>query len=208
MKKMLLLITVSFLFITNAFSQGEVDSVELKNASNKLALTSIDLSSGKGAVTSGLYVNVHMSNSKALVNFTISENDLEITYLRRFFQDKLLVGPNFGYFLNVPYYSGIIIFTPNKYVSTTHWYGAFMGAPGGEIWLQPKYGLALNSISFSAWRVSATYCVISYMRNMPQHTATLKYAQNLHNHFSIFTDVGYDFTNESQLLKLGISWSR
>lgn len=197
--------SLSFLFAENVLAQ---DSINVKKDSTKLSLTSIDVSSGKGAVTSGLYINANMANDKALVTFTFSENDLELTYLRRLFNDKVLIGPNVGYFFNVPYTSGMLIFSPTKYISTMHWYGVSFGEPEGIIEFTPSFIFGVNSITLSAANFSGTYCVINYMNNMPQHTATIKYRHEINKNFSIYTDVGYDFTNESQLLKLGINWKK
>lgn len=197
--------SLSFLFAENVFAQ---DSINVKKDSTKLSLTSIDLSSGKGAVTSGLYVNVDMVSDKYLTTFTFSENDLEITYLRRLFKDQVLIGPNVGYFFNVPYMSGMLIFSPNKYISTMHWYGVSFGKPEGIIEFTPSFIFGVNSITVSAANFSGTYCVINYRNNRPQHTATIKYGHEINQKFSIYTEVGYDFTNEAQLLKLGINWKK
>ncbi len=187
------------LMSSSAFTQS-------KNDSTSIRLSSIDISSGKGAITSGLYVYVNFESNKTMLQATISENDLEITYFYRLFKDKLLVGPNVGYFYNVPYAGPIVIFSPVKFISTLHWYGWSAGKPGEKIEPNTSFLYGINAITLNAWRFNATYCLINYMNTKPQHTVSLKYSQPVNKNFSIYTDVGYDFLNQNQLLKIGINW--
>jgi hypothetical protein len=202
--KNILLIAFSTLTLS-IFAEARNDSTSIKNDSH-LRLSSIDLSSGKGALTSGLYFNFNFKNKKSIMRTVISEKDLEITYFHRLFADKLLIGGNGGYFYNVPYAGPIIIFSPIKYVSTFHWYGWSLGSPEGIIEPKINYLMGVNAITINVWRLNASYCLINFMKRSPQHTVSLKYTQAVDTHFSISTDVGYDFLNQNQLLKVGINW--
>jgi hypothetical protein len=203
-----LLVVFMFLLTTVALPQSQTDSITKKSILGDMQLSSVEVSSGKGAVTSGLYMFVNMESERAVLTATISQNDLEITYLYRLFKDKLFIGPNAGFFFNVPYGGPMIVFSPVKYISTLHWFGGSFGKPGGEIALEPSFLFAVNSLTINVWRLNATYCLINYMENEPQHTVSLKYSQPINKHFSIYTDIGYDFLNQNQLLKIGIYWKR
>jgi len=205
------LIFIIFLVLsTGAFAQLEVDSTKISNDSTKIFhLSSIDLSSGKGAITSGLYLSFSFENKKTILLTTISEKDLSVAYFYRLFGDKLLIGPSMGYFYNIPWAGPEIIFSPIKLISTFHWFGFSPGVPDGQI--EPAKSIFLfgvNSISLNVWRLQGTYCLINYMNNKPQHTVSLKYSQKVNSNFLVYTDVGYDFLNQGQLLKIGITWKR
>lgn len=204
MKKFLVII---FPFLTvSILAESKTDSTLTKNDSTNIHLSSIDVSSGKGAVSSGLYFYFNLESDKTILQTTISENDLEITCFRRLFKDKILIGPNMGYFYNVPYGGAMIIFSPIKYISTLHWGGWFFGQPDGKMKTDASFLFGVNSISVNVWRFNANYCLINYMKNKPQNTVSLKYTQIISKDFSVYTDVGWDFKNENQLLKIGINW--
>jgi len=191
----------TMLFVT-AFTQ--TDSTESKKS---LVLSNIEVSSGKGAVTSGLYAYLNMENNGNFFQVCLSENDLELTYLFSLFKGKAYLGPNIGYFYNVPYGGPMLTINPSKYFSTLHWLGWIMGDPGEKINPQnSQFIFAINAANIHIWRFTASYCLINYMKNEPQHTGSIKYSQPINKHFSAYTDVGWDFLNDSQLLKLGIVW--
>jgi hypothetical protein len=178
---------------------------ELKDL-NSFHFSSVDLSSGKGAITSGTFIFVNFENKKSFLNTTTGPSDIEITYLRRFCNDKILVGPNVGYFFNVPYMSVQVILSPFKFIETLHWVGWSFGKPNEIIELKPGFLISVNAISLKSGRFKATYTLINYMKNLPQHTATLKYTQKINTNFTVYTDVGYDFLHKNQLLQIGVNY--
>jgi hypothetical protein len=205
MKKIILSV-LSIFFIVFVFSQNDSLQARKDSLSNlkKYVLSNIDISSGKGAITSGTFCYLNLENKKSFLQITIGNDDVELTYLFRFFNDKILVGPNIGFFFNIPYAGPQLIFKPCKFVETFHWIGWSLGNPGEVINLkEAKFLFAINSVSINIWRFKTTYCLINYMRNKPQHTLTLKYSQPLNKKISIYVDAGWDFLNKNQLLKIG-----
>jgi len=200
----LFLLILSVLAI-NAWSQSKTKSDSTAN----IILTDIDISGGKGALSSGVYVYFNLESKKAYIQTTVSNSDIEITYLYRLFKDRILIGPNGGYFYNIPYGGIVLVFAPTNFIETLHWRSWSLGEPDGEInFNNSMFLLAVNSISFKVWNFKASYSLIQYMENKAQHTATLKYSQKVAPNFLIYTDVGYDFSNEMQLLKIGVNWKK
>lgn len=172
---------------------------------DKIVLSDIDLSSGKGAITSGVFLYLNLSSKNGFLSTTISNNDVEITYLFRFWKDKILIGPNAGFFFNTPFAGPQLIFTPFKFIETFHWIGWSLGKPDGVVdFKNPGFLFAVNSVSINAWRFKATYCLINYLKNPLQQTVTLKYSHPVNKKFDIYVDGGWDFLNKTQLLKLGV----
>jgi len=201
MKKILLLTGIMLSFIV-IFAQ--TDSIDSKK---NFTLSNIEISSGKGAVTSGLYAYLNMENDGNIFQVCLSQDDLELTYLFQLFKGKAYFGPNIGYFYNVPYGGPMLTINPSKHFSTLHWFGWIMGNPGEKIDPQnSQFIFAVNAANIHIWRFTTTYCLINYMDNKPQHTASLKYSQTINKNFSAYTDVGWNFLNGSQLLKLGFIW--
>lgn len=201
MKKILML---NMILLSAIIVFAQTDSIESKKS---FELLNVEISSGKGAVTSGLYAYLNMENNGNFFQVCLSENDLELTYLFRLFKGKAYLGPNIGYFYNVPYGGPMLTINPNKYFSTLHWFGWIMGNPGEKINPQnSQFIFAVNAANIHIWRFTASYCLINYLKNDPQHTGSLKYSQPINKHFSAYTDIGWDFLNDSQLLKLGIVW--
>jgi len=203
---MLMLISLCLLASTSA--QQKNASVK-KDSSKIFHLSSIEMSSGKGAISSGTYIYFNLTSKKAIFQTTTSQEDIEVSYFYRLFKDKLLIGPNIGYFHNIPFAGPEAIFAPSKFFSTFHWFGWSLGQPEGKI--DPKQTMlmfAANSVTLSVKNVSVTYCLINYMKNLPQHTASLKYTQKINSLFSVYSDTGYDFLNHRQLLKMGIIWKQ
>lgn len=201
MKKILLLLSV---ILSAILVFAQTDSTE---SSENLKLSSIEISSGKGAVTSGLYAYLNMESNGNVFQVCLSENDLELTYLFRLFKGKAYLGPNVGYFYNVPYGGPMLTINPSKYFSTLHWFGWIMGEPGGKIEVENSQLIfAINAFNVHVWHFTASYCLINYLKNDPQHTVSLKYNQEINKNFSAYTDIGWDFLNDSQLLKIGVVW--
>ncbi len=201
-------IAIFFLFFTLSILVKSQSTAQ-KDSASTFRLTEIEVCSGKGAITSGVYTYFNLENKKGLCQITLSQEDLEITYFYRLFKGKLFAGPNLGYFYNIPYLGPEVLFSPSKYLSTFHWIGWSLGRPEEKI--DPKnssFLFAVNSISLNFWRFKGTYCLINYLKFAPQHTVSLKYTQPLNNKFTVYTDVGYDFLNKNQLLKIGLNWKQ
>lgn len=202
--KNLFLVILSLLTV-NIMAQP-IDSSKIDK---EFHLSSIDLSSGKGAITSGMYCYVNFENKNYLLQSTISAEDIEISYLYRTKKDIFLAGINGGYFFNIPYAGPQIIFSPVKWFSTFSWFGWSLGKPEGKINLNTSgFLFAANSASLNIWRFKPTYCLINCRNSKPQHTVSLKYSQVVRKNFLVYTDVGYDFLNQRQLLKLGVTWQK
>lgn len=195
--KNLLLIFVTLISFTCANAQ--------KDTSKTLKFTGAEICSGKGAVTSGLYGYANFESNKSLLMITLSNNDNEVTYLRKF--KKVFAGVNGGYFFNVPYAGPQMVFLPSKYFSTFHWLGYSIGIPEGKL-DRGTFLFAVNQANVYVGNFNASYTLIHYMFNQPQHIGAIKYTAKINKSFSGYTEVGYDFTKSDQLLKLGIIYKK
>lgn len=194
MKKLLILI-----FVTSF--------VSVKAQKDTLKFTQFEVSSGQGAVSSGLYGWTTFENKKSSLMLTLSAEDLEITYLKNF-SKSFSVGPNIGYWMNVPYVSGQIIWNPSKYFGTFHWIGYSSGDPGQKIG-SIKFLFSVQQATFTLDKnFCMSYTLINYRNNESQHIGNIKYTGKVNKNFSIYTNIGFDFTKQNQLLQLGAIYRR
>ena len=198
--KFVLLVMSMLLSVAGVFSQS--------SDSNSFRLSSVDISSGRGAITSGIYVYGNFEKKTAYGQVTIGSNDVEATYLFRFLGDKLEVGPNGGYFFNMAYLGPQVILSPWKFISTFSWYGWAPGKTNGAFEKKIKKMFALNALTISIWRLKAMGCLIECPGAPLQKTATLRYTQSVSKTVDGYTEVGWDFLNKVQLLKIGFTWNQ
>ncbi len=175
---------------------------------NTLQFTGATVSAGKGAVTSGLYLFSDFENKKANLTFTFSNDDIEISYLYKIAEGKVLIGPNAGFFYNVPYVSAQAFTNLVPYFSTMHWWGYSFGKPEMAIQAKPTFLFLVNQGSIVIKNFRVSYTLINYLDNEPIHTLTGVYTQKLNQNFSVFTEVGWDFTAKNQLLLAGIKFTK
>lgn len=200
MKKLFCFFVISFFsFLYALKAQAQKDT---------LKLASIQAVSGKGPVTSGLYGFLTFENKKTSVMLTLSADDLEITYLRKF-SKKITAGINGGYWFNNPYVSAQFIWTPASWFNTFHWAGYGFGVPEKYIEIKPQFYFAVNQTTITASKnFSGSYTLIHYLDNVPTHVGNIKYKCNINEKFSFFTSIGYDFTKKNHLFQLGGVYQR
>lgn len=193
MKKLFLFSVIISLISSTSVVKAQIDT---------LKLSSIEVSSGKGAVASGLYGYTTFENKKSSIMLTLSNQDLEVTYIRKI-SKALSAGPNVGYWMNIPYASLQLIWSPSDNFSTFHWAGYGIGEPGSKLG-SPRFFFSVQQATVTLNKnFSGNYTLIHYLDNIPTHVGNIKYIGKVNKNFSIYTNVGYDFTNESQLLQLG-----
>lgn len=174
-----------------------------------LKFSGFEISAGKGPVTSGLYGYINFENSKSLTFITLSNEDNELTYLRKIGRKKnFLIGPNVGYFFNVPYVSYMATYQPSKYVSFLSWTGVFFGDPRVEKLGKIQFGLSAQQINLYIWRFQGSHTLINYMDGNTINTTALKYIHKIDKKFSAYTEAGWDFKNNTQLLRFGVVFKK
>lgn len=202
MKKISIIVALFFASLA-VFSQSDTlvaDSV--------FSLNEVTVSSGKGALTAGTYLDFDLSKNKYLLRTTISNDDIMLT---AFYQKgKALLGVSGGYYFNIPWVGPQVITQPFPFLSTFHWVGWTWGRIGEEAIVSANSGFAfaVNSVTLHGGRFQASYCLIHYMTESPISAATLKYSQPLNSGFNVFTEVGWNLKTETQLLKLGVSYKK
>lgn len=173
-------------------------------AQNEFKLSSIGLSSGKGPLSSGVFVETNFTKGDDYFTVSLGERDLYAVYLKSFFKGKIHIGPCMEYFQNVPTVSIMAVTNPFKNVSTLSWSGYSAGAPNAEVQLLKwRYLFFYQSADFTFKRVTATGAIMWYGDWQP--IADLKYTQPLNKNISGWISSGYKFYKDGEaLLKIGL----
>lgn len=174
-------------------------------SSDKLSLSSIDFSTGKSALGSGFYTTFSLNSNKNVLQMTFAEEKIFLNYFFKVNSLKMKIGPTGGYFQNVPFTGAIATWTPCKVFSTLHWVGYSFGDLGGKVSLSPSFLFAINTANIDVWRFRLSYSSVAFQKTY-KDVVTLRYSQKLTESFSVYTDLGYDLTNDLQLLKAGVNY--
>lgn len=202
MKNIIIILSLLLLSVISAFGQ---DSVLTEKP---IKLSSIELSTGKSALSSGFSAEFNFATKNNKTQITLRQDRILINSLWTVKKIRVSVGPSFGYFQNVPFAGAIAVFAPFKFFSTLHWVGYSFGEPNKKLAFKPSFLFLVNSASIKVWNFSASYSIISFMELPTKQVVSLCYKQKILNDFFAYTDIGYDMTNKEQLLKVGVIWKR
>jgi len=203
MKKVIFL---SIIFVTilcfNVF--GQSDSVVAK----KIELSSVELSTGRSALSSGLSLDFFLKGEKTNTQITLRQDRIFFNHIYSLPKLKISVGPSVGYFQNVPFGGVIGKFSPLKFFSTLHWVGYSFGEPNKKMNIEPSFLFLVNSANINVWRLRGSYSVVKFMELPAKHVVSVCYQHQIAKNFAVYTDAGYDLTNKEQLLKFGVIWKQ
>jgi hypothetical protein len=202
MKKLNSLIVLLVICISTIF--GQTDSIQSK----KTELYSVDLSTGKSALSSGLSLDFNLKGPNANTQITLRQDRIFVNHLYSIPKLKMSIGPSFGYFQNVPFGGVIGKFSPFKFFSTLHWVGYSFGTPNGEMSISPSFLFLVNSANINVWRLRGSYSIVNFMELPAKHVVSICYQHQIAKNFTLYTDAGYDMTNKEQLLKFGVIWKQ
>lgn len=171
--------------------------------SKKANLAYIDLSTGKSALGSGFYATFGINHGLNSVQLTMAEEKIFLNY---FFKVKSLkFGPTAGYFQNVPFAGAITNLEFLKHFSNLTWGGYSFGQPQGDFSLYPSFLFLVNTTGVEIWKTKLSYSVVFFQNNPAKNILTMRFTQKIESRMSAYTDIAYDFTNRTQLLKVGVN---
>lgn len=202
MKLYVSILVISVIFSVSSF--GQTDSVAVK----KTELSSVDLSTGRNALSNGISLDFYLKSGNANTQITIRQDRVFFNHLYSLPRLRISIGPSAGYFQNIPFGGIIGRLSPFKFFSTLHWVGYSFGEPNGKMNIEPSSLFVVNSASINAWRLRGSYSVVKLMELPAKHVASIYYQHQMAKNFAVYTDVGYDLVNKEQLLKFGVIWKQ
>jgi len=200
MKKLVLLLlylAINF-FI---FGQDQKDSIRIE-------LQSIDISTGRSALSSGFSLDLGFKSPNANTLITLRQDRVFINHFLAAPKLKLKFGPSAGYLQNVPFIGAIAKFSPAKFISTLHWVGYSFGVPNAEMGISPSFLFLVNNLTLEIRQFRTYYSAVTFIKLPTKHVVGILYQYQIAKNIQVYSNVGYDFTNNEQLLLLGVAWKK
>ena len=198
--KNIVILLVFVLFSLVVFSQDK---------NKELNPLSLSLSSGQGAISSGLRLNANFANNKDLLTVSIGEQDIYFVYMKNIYKN-IYSGPSIEYYHNIPtlgLLSSIGIYGQNDIkIAMTNWFAFSAGKPGERADFSDWQMLFFfHSLDLSYKRLS--FCGAALWYEEWGYLFELKYTQPLSNKFSAFTSAGYNFYKDGNyIFSMGINY--
>ncbi len=179
-----------------------------RSQEKKVKLDWAALSSGEGALSSGLFFETEFLRGEDVIGLYLGKEDLATYYLKAFLNSKIKAGPCLEYFHNSPTLGGMVLLLPVKNVSALTWSGITAGQYGQKVELTNWQFLFLwQQVNYCYKRFTASGIVLLF-DEVWHPILDFKYKQPLDKEFCLFTSAGYDFSGEGKsLLKLGIMYT-
>ncbi len=179
-----------------------------KNDSTRSELRSIDISTGRSALSSGFSLDLGFRSNNVITVLTLRQDRVFVNHFYNIPRAKLLVGPSVGFLQNTPFAGAIAKFSPTKFLSTLHWVGYSFGEPAGVIVVSPSFLFLVNGATITVRDFKAYYQAVTFMKLPTKHVVGASYQQPMTKNISAYFNAGYDFTNSEQLLQLGVVWRK
>jgi len=150
-KKVIALLFV-FTFVASTFAQ---DNIRIKD---------ITVSSGRGALSSGLYVgiNIDPGDTTANLTFEATADYVQAIYVKKF--GILSIGPSAGYFQNAPWIGPFIKIQPADFISLVSWEGVSAGQANDPAF-NVQYSFAYNSLRIDVAPVYVCFTTLSFQKD-------------------------------------------
>lgn len=176
--------------------------------STRLELSSVDFSAGKSYLSGGFSLGIGFQRNSANTLIFLKEDKIFVNHVYPISKIRTLLGPSFGYFQNVPFTGAIIHFNPHRLISTMHWAGYSFGKPDGKMNINPDFLFLINSVTLKFREFKAYYVAVKFMELPIKNVVGISYQQKMSKNIHAYTNIGYDLTNDEQLLQIGVVWRK
>lgn len=174
-------------------------------AQDDLKLESVDVSFGRGVISSGIDINVAFKSENATFRITGNQSRVHGRIQLTNIIPMLKLGITAGFYKDAAWGGIQVAFQPTKFLSTLHWYGIMAGVPDKPEWTLNEF-INYHSITLSAFNFDATFATLGVTKVWKQ-CVELKYTQSINKEWKCYASTGYDMTNEFPLYSMGIRYT-
>lgn len=195
MKKLLVSLLLVFGFILPDFAQAQTEEFKFE---------SVDVSFGRGVLSSGIDINVSFKSEKATFRLTGNQTRVYGRYQFTKLIPMVKLGATAGFYKDAAWGGIQVAFQPMKFLSTLHWYGIMAGLPEKPDWKLNEF-INYHSITISVFKFDATYAVLSVTKVWKQ-CVEVKHTQSIDNRWKCCVSAGYDITNKFPLYSMALRY--
>jgi hypothetical protein len=182
-------------FPNHAFAQDE----------NALKFESVDVSFGRGVISSGVDINVAFKSENTTLRITGNQTRVH----GRFQLTKLIpmvkLGATAGFYKDAVWGGLQVAIQPFEFLSTLHWYGIMAGLPDKPEWTLNEF-INYHSVTISAFNFDATFATLGVTQTW-KRCIELKFTQSVNREWKCYASTGYDITNKFPLYSMGIRYT-
>lgn len=129
----------------------------------QVKISDITVSSGRGALSSGLYIgtNLDLGDSKNLT-FEVTADYVQAMYTKTY--GILSIGPSAGFFQNAPWIGPYIKVQPTDFITFVSWAG-ISGGQANDPQFEVKYSFAYHNVKISVGPANVSFTTLSFQKD-------------------------------------------
>lgn len=129
-------------------------------------LSDITVSSGKGALSSGVFASATVMNTSWRLIFQVNNDFVQAMYGTN--EGSLFLAGSGGFFMNTPWVGPYIEVQPWDFLFAVSWIGVSAGK-GGEPSTDPQLFFLFHSVRVTMGPFYASHTLIHYQKDVPNH---------------------------------------
>jgi len=174
------------------------------SAQDELKLESVDVSFGRGVLSTGIDINVAFKSESTTFRLTGNQSRVHGRFQLTKLVPMVKFGVTAGFYKDAAWGGIQIAFQPTKFFSTLHWYGVMAGIPDNPGWTLNEF-INYHSATISVFNFDATIATLGVVGVWKQ-CVELKYTQSINSTWKCYASTGYDMTNKIPLYSMGIRY--
>ena len=197
MKRIFLLTTLIVLVSISTSTAQEMKTSDY-------SLSDVTISSGRGALSNGIFASATVTNGTERMYFQIASNYVQAMYGENY--GCCFVSGSAGFYDNTPWVGPYIVIQPFKAVTFTTWWGIFAGTGGHPGW-KPNFSFAYNSLNIGLGPVYIAYTVLHYQKDVPNNLPGIGLNLPLGTKISSAIGCDYSLRDKGSLFSASLTYS-
>jgi hypothetical protein len=171
----------------------------------KARISDITISSGRGALSSGIDASINIDLDKAGSNlvFEVAHDFVQGIYTKQY--GSIAVGPSAGFFENAPWVGPYLRYTPTSYITFVTWEGISAGlanAPAFEV----KYSFAYNSLRIDLGPFWISHTALSFQSERLNQLTGAGFTVSLADNMSCSIGCDYSLRDQASLFSSSLCY--
>ncbi len=179
------------------------------SAQNSAHISDFTISSGRGALSSGLFASVNtkfgqtgtMGLNQPTLALEMCDAFVQAIYTETY--GSLTVGPSAGFFKNAPWVAPFIKFKPTSYITFVSWTGISAGQANAPAF-EAKFSFAYHSLRVDIGPVWVSHTLISFQKDRLNQLSGAGFNIPLSSKMTCFVGCAYSLRDSDPLFSAGL----